>query len=128
MQTRSGRPELWPGRQLVRVAVEGAVVGERVRVVGGGALVGARAALVVAAGRGAGADPGPSERDRVAGQLGEVVLATGAVDDPIERGDRRHRVTGGGAKDVKERPEAVGDRLRGVDERVEVVEGRPQVD
>jgi len=48
---------------------------------------------------------------RVAGQLDEVVLASGPADRLLQVGDRRHRVTGGGAEGVKEGPEPIGDRL-----------------
>ena len=62
------------------------------------------------------------------GQIDEIVVLAGVLDDLVEVADRRHEVGRGGAELAEERPEPVGDRLRGVDERVDVVERRPQVD
>ena len=59
----SARSASWSGRHLARVAVEGAVVGERGRAVAGVALVGARAALQLVDGEAVGARAA-SERDR----------------------------------------------------------------
>src|SRR5262249_19640827 len=74
------------------------------------------------------ADAGLRQRDRVAGQLDEVVLRPRPADDVLEVDDRRHRVVRGAAQHVEPRAESVGDRLRRRYQGVEVIERRAEVD
>ena len=65
---------------------------------------------------------------RLAQQLDEVVLLARAADEQPQVVDRRARVAHQRAQRAEERDEPRGDRLGRVDQRIEVVERRAQVD
>ena len=114
-----------PARQLGRVGAEEGELFERVAE--GRARL-RQCSLTLLAVAPDGADRDLRQLRLQPGQVDEVVVAAGCLGDPVEVADGRDEIGRRGSEVAEERPEPVGDRLRGIDERVEVVERRPQVD